>query len=589
MFSNIFRVGLFVIAIAPASALGWSTKELRLLAIPDEVTDIEMGELHGEVVLTILTPTEVSLFRFASGKVTATKGVGGQQLLLHDLDGNGQNELLLCTSEGVQLMRGTLEAFGDALLLAAGPCDALVAIDDGGVTALAIAGEEGVKIVRPIDGVLSFTDWPTPSPVDLLAAKGKRLIATMVGSNQIFERTALGPVTYPTGGAVGSLTMGPDGWTWTIADQPLLHNTSFKPLELSQVPTSLASADLDSNGVLELVLGYDKQIAIIDGEEETTYPAIHQPAHLSIADIDGDSCPDIAIAENGAGALLIGDCGAEPIPTEPLQLVTEAKVPAIEPSERILLGQEWMEVAVPRGESIAIRLVDAQGWTSRFDALGLPPGLAISNDILHGTIEEPGDYRVTVTLYDDDVPRVPASGFTIHIAEASEEGSGIKVSSPEKQRKYTFFSIRSCMAGVGGAAGLAADQGEWANMSNGYSLAGSPAFSVVCSGGGQTVRWLGGVDTAPIFVFPYGGSAHVLMGILGMEVGNDTAAIGPYASAGLVMATVGLRGVWTPYTSKRGRRHGIDIRAAWIPAQGQAFQAMVLYTWSLGGFHKNKV
>jgi hypothetical protein len=148
------------------------------------------------------------------------------------------------------------------------------------------------------------------------------------------------------------------------------------------------------------------------------------------------------------------------------------------------------------------------------------------------------------------------------------------------------FCGRFAMA-AGAAGGFSSAEAAWelVGRSTDYQWSGSPAFSVACEAGTRSTGWTLAVDSAPFFFYRVplddGGRDrrlfHAGSVTAGPFVGSDRFRVGPIATAGVWTVGGGLRAVMTPFETRQGVWHGLELRATALFPSAPAFQGMALY------------
>ena len=77
---------------------------------------------------------------------------------------------------------------------------------------------------------------------------------------------------------------------------------------------------------------------------------------------------------------------------------------------------------------------------------------------------------------------------------------------------------------------------------------------------------------------------HGLSATIGVGYGTNGFKVGAYGTVGLIILGLGVRAMIMPFKTRKGLRHGFDIRATWFPAESFAGQAMAMYAIQLGRY-----
>ncbi|MCA9568545.1 MAG: hypothetical protein KC656_11915 [Myxococcales bacterium] len=141
-------------------------------------------------------------------------------------------------------------------------------------------------------------------------------------------------------------------------------------------------------------------------------------------------------------------------------------------------------------------------------------------------------------------------------------------------------------AGAAGGFSSTASAWEFVGTDRQYQFSGSPVVTLACDvGAAKSAGWLLGAETAPFFFYrvpiAHGGSDrelhHAGSVTFGPWVGSDRARVGPIATLGVFTLGGGVRAVVTPFSTKQGAWHGLELRATALFPSLPAFQGMVLW------------
>ncbi len=152
----------------------------------------------------------------------------------------------------------------------------------------------------------------------------------------------------------------------------------------------LASADLDGDGVLDLIIALPSGIETImmpEGDMETM-PMIEEPQAVLAADVTGDGLPDLIVALDGATALLVNLGGDQ---FAPPQMIDEGGVIATAD----LNGNGDAEVLIAAGGA-EVAVLDWSGTALVIETTLLAPTPAIVSDVAAGDVSGDGIADVVI-------------------------------------------------------------------------------------------------------------------------------------------------------------------------------------------------
>jgi len=264
------------------------------------------------------------------------------------------------------------------------------------------------------------------------------------------------------------------------------------------------------------------------------------------------------------------------------------------------------------GEPLQLQLGLVDGEPEQFEARGGPDSLAVGRD---GRIDytpawfEVGSWRVTVKMAGGtELLRTEAFWLEVEKDEGDDalEASMPLPTPPGSRRSTGFFdlgdprvrpetgadfkpsprAIAGCSIGLGVASSLSEAGSSWEFVGQDIVFRTSPAMSGDCSGGGKTMHWLIGMDSAPnvIYLGPPPRGAHILAVTGGFWVGNEQLQAGPYLTMGANLLGAGGRFVWLPIKTKYAGSHGLQLRATVFMPSAPAGELMLMYTGQTGYF-----
>lgn len=140
---------------------------------------------------------------------------------------------------------------------------------------------------------------------------------------------------------------------------------------------------------------------------------------------------------------------------------------------------------------------------------------------------------------------------------------------------------------LGGAGGFSSTEAAWelVGRSADYQFSGSPAASMSCEAGTAATGWALAADTAPFFFYRVpvdnGGRDkrlfHAGSFTVGPYAGTDRFRVGPVVTAGVWTLGAGVRAVATPFKTRQGVWHGLELRATALFPSAPAFQGMAMW------------
>jgi hypothetical protein len=270
-------------------------------------------------------------------------------------------------------------------------------------------------------------------------------------------------------------------------------------------------------------------------------------------DVDGDDCNDLV----GIGAdlaLVRGTCTVEPLPVLPL-------------------GEVWSTLSLEVRDTVTVQLADPLDPGASFTKTAGPSNATLTPDgVLNFTAgpSQEGVWRMAIRVQSGEDDRF--TGVVLRVTNPNKvvvPAPKVNIAPFERSPPTGPFAVRQCFVSVGIEAGLSANRRtEWSAVGLPDTVpSGSPAVAVSCSGGGKKVRWFFGVDSAPAFFYlgSTGRMAHLLGTTLGVELHTPTVRVGPLVNGGLLLFGVGARAQILPFQTKRGARHGVEVRAMVYP------------------------
>jgi hypothetical protein len=380
-------------------------------------------------------------------------------------------------------------------------------------------------------------------------------------------QSAIGQTTISPTEPLKTVISGAASLKWLAADGASLIDSvegalSLEPavdhlllLENQQLPYAAVYVESRAIGLLDA-----------DGKSQVLLPTMSRPDRVVAGDFNHDGCLDFVVSGKAA-SWVQGRCESE-------AAVSAKRLE--EAIETLDLGQDWFTHDLPLGGEVRLRLAVSEGEI--LSVTGLPPSIVFREGNLEGKAQDIGVYTITAMVADPN-GGFSARGFNLRIGGAEAVAAALpRPSAVEKPKKKG----PDCLMGVGVMLGMASARTDWLNLTGEPKGFGSPTVSLMC---GRTtekkLRFIYGADSTPTALIS-DGQLKLAMGTVGVHLGSPTLGAGLYASLGLVSASTGLRVLWLPATTKRGRPHGLDLRLGWLAATPDAGEVSAAYTWQLG-------
>lgn len=560
------------------------------------VSDVHPVRVDGGLRLAVLGASRTWLVA-PDGEVVQTLDHGG-----HGLAQDTRGALWVCGEDG--LRRLDLDTGRAAPAVSAAPCRAVAPLlpkDDA--PRLLVAGTDLRVVSIPDDGPPSerrleagLEGWP------VLAVDGRRFAAIALGGDALLEEGPWGTSSFATEGAVGGLAASPSSWVWSLPEEDVLVDVTRRRLQVAPGPGPLTRADVDGDGQDDLVVAHPDHPVVgfiaAGSREERVRAAPVGVRQLRRVAWDPDPCDELVLV-TAAGRLQVLDepCGEAPEP------VAAAPVATPPDPRRLPLGEGVRKtVTVTVGQRLDLQLEDAAGDANAFAASGGPASMIVSSTgtvLYRARAEDIGRWKVAVRLWEDDAWS-RRSGFDLVVEGGGEvdQPASMRVSRTTADVAAALeeevggirrgLPVRGCLFGLGGAIGGSRSR-SWVLLGEGFLLSGSPALAVTCDGGtpeDSPLWWFAGLDMAPFFVYLVNDTElrHGLSATVGVGYGKDSLYVGAFGTAGATVLGLGPVVRWLPIQTPRGRRHGLETRATWMPARNLVFEYSLLYTMQLGDY-----
>lgn len=170
----------------------------------------------------------------------------------------------------------------------------------------------------------------------------------------------------------------------------------------------------------------------------------------------------------------------------------------------------------------------------------------------------------------------PARAAPSDAVTTVQDGAEVDAGLPELRR----FRLRTVQLAAGLGGGAQSVPSELADTSNWVTGSVSPALSVSVELGSAKVRWFNELQSQPTYLYWLGSDvvsldlAHIATGL---TVGGDRVRVGAYAFGGVITLGGGARVALTPWETRRGGHHGLDLRLDGLVSGGPAVRGVVMY------------
>ncbi|TNE91074.1 MAG: hypothetical protein EP330_06395 [Deltaproteobacteria bacterium] len=499
---------------------------------------------------------------------------------------SGATHLATCTDTSLSLWtwpaREAVATFGEG-------CEALG--DSAG--SLVAVGKDVVVLGLSEGALVEVRRESRPEGTPLLATGGGLIALGIDGKPGITELSSRGVSTLATGGPIGGLGYRDGLWVWSSVEDDVITGQLRAELLTAREPRALQVTDLNGDGVDDVVVRHADRVGLLRDETELVLP---WRTDVRAVGVDGRACPSVWVASQTELREFPGECGvvasvSAPVPAEPAPAAEQA------PGEIILVtldGRTIPEIAVTVGQRVRVQLEDAGGRGMSFAARGGPVGFVVLPDGLidyKAQAEHVGTYALSVRMTSGMTRRsatvrlvVRGEGESSSDPEGDSAAASPQTGDPRLVPRRSG-SIERCTVGFGAAAALSNVRLSWNFIGRSLVLSGSPALTMACEGPGKVRWWVRGSTAPTLFYVPPAdratdqGNPHVAAASLGFAVGSENASIGPYATAGIVLAGFGVRAAFLPFELRGRRRHGPTLDAVYyvpsMPAGG------LRLTWNL--------
>lgn len=549
-------------------------------ASDDEVTGV-MG-LWGGSPRIVTGSSQGLTVRDAQGGDPVVFPVPVADLHLMDLDSNGTNELIACGSTGVHVLRGGPTALDDVTLTTEA-CEQLAVGRAGSVPVLLLRAGGRIAELKPAVGGLEVVWAEDLDDITAIAMNGGAIAA--LGA-QLHLRGSGGVQDLEVPEGTVGVAADAGGWALAVAgESPRIVRSNGSEVPLPHAPLGMMDDALDT---AQFVVPLDGPAYALGSRPLVVRAAPPGFRPLATGDLDGDGCEDLLL--QGESTLFVRGACAASIGRPAVQ---SARVPL---TGDLPLGDAWGVFEIPVGSTAELQLVDTVAGSTDFQLTSGPSGLTIGPTGQLRYTPGRGDvglWRAAVVVggrYTGLVVKVVGFQDTTvarSLPVRAEVDPAYRNNVRSGSGRKGFFGIRTCTIGVGGAGGASRNtRPTWTDVGLPDVVgSGSPAVVMGCTGGSQSVRWLFGVDSAPTFSYlaPGGRMNHILAGTFGVEIHTPAFRIGPFIDAGLLVFGAGLRTQVMPFTTKRGSRHGLELRAQTFPVV-LSIQGLLAYTVEFGRF-----
>ena len=514
---------------------------------PDAVVDIERWAHPSGDRLVALTADGVYAVDPVSNTVTRWLEVGGNSLA------SAGEHVYVCGNNGLTKLHNST-----ATVVWEGSCDELAL----GAT---IWVQSGTELIG-----LGWTDYQQTERIAVepgfgWSLAGDRIVQWRSDPGELRVHGPAGAMTFTPDHSVKSLVQGFGGLRWLGGDGRILADPALGTVPLEPPADRLIALDDDGQSYAAVYLE-SRAIGLLDSQGSGTVllPTMVSPERVVPGDFDHDGCLDFMVVA-GEASWIQTRCQAAPTGT--------TEVPSPE-AVGLLLADEWFTHDLTLGEPVELQVEASAGTTHSLD--GLPPGLAFEDGMVVGVPESQGMYAVTAMISGHEGGGA-AAGFTLRVVgDGLVEADTYIVPAPSQKRTRP-----DCVMGIGAMMGLASARTDWFNLTGEPYWFGSPTVSALCGRPTEKkLRFVYGADSSPTAMIS-DGQLKLIMGTAGLHLGTPRVGAGVFASLGLVSVATGVRVVWMPVESKRNMPHGVEFRAAWLPATPDAGEFGISYSWQV--------
>jgi hypothetical protein len=263
------------------------------------------------------------------------------------------------------------------------------------------------------------------------------------------------------------------------------------------------------------------------------------------------------------------------------------------PPEVVPLDRRWVVLHARVGEPLVTQLRSERdpGVEATYAVSNGPPGFAVQPDGRISWIPDGyvvGRWRVSVRI--DRGLATTWTGFELDVwpKEGTVTGPVTEVREvppgAPRTEGHGIVARGGCFLGLGVAAGGGKARGSFWQSVGEPEVRGSvsPHGSVGCSFGEMHTQWVVGLDSAPFLTWPeleFDGR-YALAVWSGVQTGGERWKIGPFATAGAIVAGLGGRFQWFAPSGPARRAVGLEIKVTWL-APGVAFAGSGGVLWTL--------
>jgi Putative metal-binding motif len=277
-----------------------------------DVTALLVAEVDGGAPPDLMLAFGDELYLIATDGIVAWE-VPALGLAAVDLDGDLLSELLACTADGLY----RVDFDGTATALTSKACVAVAGADldlDGDVD-IVTADTAVLYWENTSDGLVGPTDHDVRlSGTPLLAAVDDAVWAGEVGGSVLYSYDLDGGEHIDAGGALSGLASAGSVFAWSVPELRQVLRSDGEVVDVQSDPSILAGGLVGSEPIFALLHPTDGLISLLGratiGSANVT-SGTRGPSQMVLADHDGDSCPDLVIANERTVEELGGDCTEE--------------------------------------------------------------------------------------------------------------------------------------------------------------------------------------------------------------------------------------------------------------------------------------